>query len=255
MSLEATVKYHFPKTASFAGMPPATATDALSGTDYMAAMGMTQSRAPLGYSAFMGKVGVSDNDARRAVSLLTEYALCTCDKVAALRKLDTDIKTAVMQTLATYAYMDYCRSAASVKPCECCQAKGFIEADVFTMKSPLSGGSARSVKEVVRVLCKTCNGKGVVSSACRDCSGRGRAVDRKLTEEQGVPVMGDCKRCCGRGYERIPSTDVHRTIEGITAAISLDTWKKSVKPFYDGLFGKIEMEESWANAALNQVTR
>lgn len=255
MSLEATVKYHFPKTASFAGMPPATATDALSGTDYMAAMGMTQSRAPLGYSAFMGKVGVSDNDARRAVSLLTEYALCTCDKVAALRKLDTDIKTAVMQTLATYAYMDYCRSAASVKPCECCQAKGFIEADVFTMKSPLSGGSTRSVKEVVRVLCKTCNGKGVVSSACRDCSGRGRAVDRKLTEEQGVPVMGDCKRCCGRGYERIPSTDVHRTIEGITAAISLDTWKKSVKPFYDGLFGKIEMEESWANAALNQVTR
>lgn len=255
MSLEATVKYHFPKTASFAGMPPATATDALSGTDYMAAMGMTQSRAPLGYSAFMGKVGVSDNDARRAVSLLTEYALSTCDKVAALRKLDTDIKTAVMQTLATYAYMDYCRSAASVKPCECCQAKGFIEADVFTMKSPLSGGSSRSVKEVVRVICKTCRGKGVVSSSCRDCSGRGRAVDRKLTEEQGVPVLGDCKRCCGRGYERILSTDVHRTIEGFTDAVSLDTWKKSVKPFYDGLIGKVEMEESWANAALNQVTR
>lgn len=255
MSLEATVKYHFPKTASFAGMPPATATDALSGTDYMAAMGMTQSRAPLGYSAFMGKVGVSDNDARRAVSLLTEYALSTCDKVAALRKLDTDIKTAVMQTLATYAYMDYCRSAASVKPCECCQAKGFIEADVFTMKSPLSGGSSRSVKEVVRVICKTCRGKGVVSSSCRDCSGRGRAVDRKLTEEQGVPVLGDCKRCCGRGYERILSTDVHRTIEEFTDAVSLDTWKKSVKPFYDGLIGKVEMEESWANAALNQVTR
>lgn len=254
MGLEATVKYHFPKTASFAGMPPATASDALSGTDYMAAMGMTQSRAPLGYSAFMGKVGVSDNDARRAVSLLTEYALSACDKVAALRKLDPDVKPAVMQTLATYAYMDYCRSAASVKPCECCHAKGFIEADVFTMKSPLSGGGARSVKEVFRVLCKTCNGKGVVSSSCRDCSGRGRAVDRKLTEQQGVPVMGDCKRCCGRGYERIPSTDVHRSVEGLTDAISLDTWKKSVKPFYDGLIGKIETEESWANASLNKVT-
>jgi len=254
MGLEATVKYHFAKTASFACMPPATASDALSGTDYMAAMGMTQSRAPLGYSAFMGKVGVSDNDARRAVSLLTEYALSTCDKVAALRKLDPDVKPAVMQTLATYAYMDYCRSAASVKPCECCQAKGFIEADVFTMKSPLSGGASRSVKEVVRVLCKTCGGKGVIASSCRDCSGRGRAVDRKLTEEQGVPVMGDCKRCCGRGYERIQSTDVHRTVEGITDAISLDTWKKSIKPFYDGLIGKVEIEESWANAALNKVT-
>lgn len=254
MGLEATVKYHFAKTASFAGMPPATASDALSGTDYMAAMGMTQSRAPLGYSAFMGKVGVSDNDARRAVSLLTEYALSTCDKVAALRKLDPDVKPAVMQTLATYAYMDYCRSAASVKPCECCQANGFIEADVFSMKSPLSGGYARNVKDTVRVLCKQCGGKGVVSSSCRDCRGRGRAVDRKLTEEQGVPVMGDCKRCCGRGYERIPSTDVHRMVEGVTDAISLDTWKKSVKPFYDGLIGKVEIEESWANAALNKVT-
>lgn len=254
MGLEATVKYHFPKTSSFAGMPPATASDALSGTDYMAAMGMTQSRAPLGYSAFMGKVGVSDNDARRAVSLLTEYALSTCDKVAALRKLDPDVKPAVMQTLATYAYMDYCRSAASVKPCECCEAKGFIEADVFTMKSPLSGGHARNVKETVRVLCKQCGGKGVVAAACRDCNGRGRAVMKAETEKQGVPVMGDCKRCCGRGYERLPSTEVHRAAEGVTDAISLDTWKKSVKPFYDGLIGKIEIEESWANASLNKVT-
>lgn len=272
MGLEATVKYHFAKTASFAGMPPATASDALSGTDYMAAMGMTQSRAPLGYSAFMGKVGVSDNDARRAVSLLTEYALSTCDKVAALRKLDTDIKPVVMQTLATYAYMDYCRSAASVKPCECCEAKGFIEAEVFTTKSrfgtqrpdnvteikrldeSLQQNVSYQVRDIERVLCKSCKGKGVVTSSCRDCSGRGRAVDRKLTEEQGVPVMGDCKRCCGRGYERIPSTDVHRTVEGMTDAISLDTWKKSVKPFYDGLIGKIEIEESWANASLNKVT-
>ncbi|MET3813328.1 antitermination protein [Pantoea sp. UYEF8] len=255
MGLEATVKYHFAKTASFAGMPPATASDALSGTDYMAAMGMTQSRAPLGYSAFMGKVGVSDNDARRAVSLLTEYALSTCDKVAALRKLDTDIKPAVMQTLATYAYMDYFRSAASVKPCECCQAKGFIEADVFTMKSPLSGGSSRSVKEVVRVICKTCRGKGVVSSSCRDCSGRGRAVLRKETQQQGVPVMGDCKQCGGRGFERTPSTDAYRAIACLTDAVSLATWEKSGKAFYEQLIGKLEIEESWANAALNHVTR
>lgn len=272
MGLEATVKYHFAKTASFAGMPPATAPDALSGTDYMAAMGMTQSRAPLGYSAFMGKVGVSENDAARAVSLLTEYALQTCDKVAALRKLGADVKSAVMQTLATYAYMDYCRSAASVKPCECCEAKGFIVAEVFTTKSrfgvnrpdsvteikrldeSLQNNVSYQVRDVERVICKSCKGKGVVSSSCRDCNGRGRAVLRRKSQQQGVPVMGDCKRCCGRGYERIPSTDAHRTVEGITDAISLDTWKKSVKPFYDGLIGKIEIEESWANASLNKAT-
>lgn len=254
MSLEATVKYHFPKTASFAGMPPATASDSLSGTDYMAAMGMTKSRAPLGYAAFMGKVGVSENDAARAVTLLTEYALSTCDKVAALRKLGSDIKPAVMQTLATYAYMDYCRSAASVKPCDCCQAKGFIEADVFTMKSPLSGGYARNVKETVRVLCKQCGGKGVVSTACRDCNGRGRAVMKAETEKQGVPVMGDCKRCGGRGFERIPAVEAFRAISEIAESISLATWDRSGKPFYDQLIGKLEIEESWANAALNKVT-
>ena len=254
MSLEATVKYHFAKTASFAGMPPATASESLSGTDYMAAMGMTQSRAPLGYAAFMGKVGVSENDAARAVSLLTEFALQTCDRVAALRKLDTNIKPAVMQVLATYAYMDYCRSAASVKPCECCQATGFIAAEVVTMKSMLSGAGRREVREQVRVRCKTCEGKGVVSSACRDCNGRGRAVMRKETELQGVPVMGDCKRCCGRGYERIPAVEAFRAISAITDSISLATWDRSGKPFYDQLIGKLETEESWANAALNKVT-
>ena len=254
MSLEATVKYHFPKGQNFSGTAPQTSPDMLTGTDYIAAMGMTQSRAPLGYSAFMGKVGVSENDAARAVSLLTEYALQTCEKVPAFRKLDADIKPAVMQTLATYAYMDYCRSAASVKPCDCCRATGFIEADVFSMKSPLSGGETRNVKETVRVLCKQCKGKGVLSTACRDCNGRGRAVLRKETQQQGAPVMGDCKQCGGRGFERIPSTDAYRAICSITDAISLATWEKSGKLFYEQLIGKLEIEESWANSALNKVT-
>lgn len=272
MSLETTIRFHFPKGQNFSGTAPQTSPDTLTGTDYIAAMGMAMARAPIGYSAFMGKVGVSENDAARAVSLLTDYALQTCDKVPALRKLDTDIKPVVMQALATYAYMDYCRSAASVKPCECCQAKGFIEADVFTMKSrfgsnrpvavadikrldeALPDNVSYQVRETERVLCKPCGGKGVVSTACRDCNGRGRAVMKAETEKQGVPVMGDCKRCNGRGYERIPSTEAHNAVCNITDAISLDTWKKSCKPFYDQLIGKLEIEESWANAALNKVT-
>lgn len=254
MGLEATVKYHFPKGQNFSGTAPQTSPDTLTGTDYIASMGMAMSRAPLGYSAFMGKVGVSENDATRAVSLLTEFALQSCDKVAAFRKLDADIKPAVMQTLATYAYLDYCRSAASVKPCDCCHAKGFIEATTFSMKSPLSGGHSRNVKEIVRVLCKQCSGKGVVSTACRDCNGRGRAMMKAETERQGVPVMGDCKRCCGRGYERIPAVEAFRAVCDITESISLATWDRSGKPFFDQLIGKLEIEESWANAALNKVT-
>lgn len=272
MGLEATVKYHFPKGQNFSGTAPQTSPDAMTGTDYVAAMGMTQSRAPLGYAAFMGKVGVSENDARRAVSLLTDFALQTCDKVAALRKLETDIKPVVMQTLATYAYMDYCQSASSRKPCKCCGANGFIEVEVFTMKSRFGTQRPSSVTEIKRlddslpenlsyqkrdterVLCTECKGKCVVSSACRDCKGRGRAVMEAESKRQGVPVMGDCKRCCGRGFERIPAVEAFRAISEITESISLATWDRSGKPFYDQLIGKLEIEESWANAALNKVT-
>lgn len=77
---------------------------------------------------------------------------------------------------------------------------------------------------------------------------------RKETERQGVPVMGDCKRCLGRGYERIPAVEAFRAISAITDCISLATWDRSGKPFYDQLLAKLEIEESWANAALNKVT-
>lgn len=275
MSLESTVKYHFPKSTQISDSPRATASDALTGTDQMAAMGMVQSLAPMGFSAFMGKVGVSEYDARRAVTLLTEHALKTCDKVAALRKLDTDIKPAVMQILASYAYMDYCRSAASVKPCECCKATGFIDAEVFSTKShtpwvaqdilktskkwglnvtPSEHEIRREVREQVRLLCGTCKGKGVVSAACRDCKGRGKAVLEDETKKQGVPVLGNCKRCGGRGYERIPAVEAYRAISKATEGIGQATWDRSVKPFYDQLIGKLEIEESWADSTLRKVT-
>jgi len=254
MNLESAIKFHSPKSPNYTATTPATASEALTGTDVMAAMGMAQSRAEMGYSAFLGKMGISKHDSDRAITLLTQHAFQTCDRVAALRKLGSDSKPAVMQVLATYAYLDYCRSAASVKSCECSSGAGFIDTEVFTMKSPLAGGIRRNVREVVRVRCKPCEGRGVVSASCNDCSGRGRALDRKQTEAQGVPVMGDCKRCSGRGYERIPSTEAHRAACNVTEEISLDTWKKSVKPFYDSLITKLEIEEAWANRSLSKVT-
>lgn len=271
MNLENTVKYHFAKSTLISDSPRATASDSLTGTDVMAAMGMTQERATMGYSAFLGKMGISYNDRARAIELLAEYALTKCDKVAALRKLDDAVKTLVMRQLATFAFEDYSRSAASVKQCDCCSGKGFIEADVFTMKShytmklpqwakdlkqsPSDFEVKCQVKEVVRALCSTCKGKKVVNCACNDCRGRGKAVDQKETKKQGVPVMADCKRCGGRGYERIPSTEAHAAVCQITDAISLDTWKKSVKPFYDQLITKFDIEEAWAEAQLKQITR
>ncbi|WP_223862081.1 antitermination protein [Enterobacter hormaechei] len=87
--------------------PRATSSETLTGTDVMAAMGMTQSRATLGYSAFLGKMEISSNDREKAIELLTQYALEHCDKVAALRKLENDIKPKVMQVLAIFAFADY----------------------------------------------------------------------------------------------------------------------------------------------------
>ncbi|QFH49740.1 antitermination protein [Leclercia adecarboxylata] len=260
MNLENTVKYHFAKSTMISDSPRATASDSLTGTDIMAAMGMTQERAAMGYSAFLGKMGISNNDRERAIALLAEYALTKCVKVAALRKLEAGVKPLVMRQLAAFAFEDYSRSAASVKQCDCCAGTGFIQADVFTNKFRKPEGKMTvagmvKFKESARVLCKKCNGTGQVSAACSDCRGRGKAVSKELTYQQGVPVLADCKRCGGRGYERIPSTEAYAAICLITDAISLDTWKKSVKPFYDLLITKFDIEEAWAEAQLKQITR
>lgn len=276
MNLNNVVKYHFAKSTMISDSPRATASDTLTGTDVMAAMGMCQSRAAMGYSAFLGKVGVSGHDSERAIMLLTEHALKHCDKVAALRKLDSNIKPKVMQVLAIYAYADYSRSAASTRPCDCCSGTGFIDAEVFTNKvhtpfpakelvkasirfgvegfRPSEYEVRRELREVVRVKCKNCNGKGKVSTACRDCSGRSTAVDKKETAKQGVPVRGICKRCSGRGYERIPASHAYAAVQQVTDAISSATWDKTVKPFYDGLIRILESEESHAELVLQRVT-
>ncbi|MCU2458255.1 antitermination protein [Enterobacter hormaechei subsp. hoffmannii] len=277
MNLENTVKYHFAKSTLISDSPRATASDSLSGTDIMAAMGMTQERAAMGYSAFLGKMGISNNDRERAIELLAQYALTKCDRVAALRKLDAGVKSLVMHRLASFAFEDYSRSAASVKQCDGCNGNGFIDAEVFSMKShtpakekkfmkmslhmgvevirPSDYEVHRQVREVARVLCPKCKGKKIVSCACNDCHGRGKAINQALTEQQGVPVLADCKRCSGRGYERIPSTVAYAAVCQITDVISLDTWKKSVKSFYDQLITKFDIEEAWAEEQLNQITK
>lgn len=277
MNLENTLKYHFAKSTMISDSPRATASDSLTGTDIMAAMGMTQERAALGYSAFLGKLGISSNNRERAIELLAQYALTKCDRVAALRKMDARVKPLVMHQLATFAFEDYSRSAASVKQCDGCNGEGFIDAEVFSMKShtparekkflkmslnmgaedirPSEYEVGREVREVARILCAQCKGKKVVSCACNDCHGRGKAINQALTKQQGVPVLANCKRCSGRGYERIPSTEAYAAVCGITDAISLDTWKKSVKPFYDQLITKFDIEEAWADAQLKQITK
>ncbi|EJW6284122.1 antitermination protein [Escherichia coli] len=151
MNLENAVKFHFAKSTQINDTPRATSSETLTGTDVMAAMGMTQSRATLGYSAFLGKMEISSNDREKAIELLTQYALEHCDKVAALRKLENDIKPKVMQVLATFAYADYCRSAATPGArCRDCHGTGRA---VDISKTELWG-------RVVEKECGRCKGVG-----------------------------------------------------------------------------------------------
>lgn len=276
MRLESIPKYFAPKSPTFSDSPRATASDSLTGTDLMAAVGMCQAQAALGLSAFLGKMGVSDADKVKAVLLLAEKGMAESIRVAPLRKLQDDIRAKVILVMSVFAFLDYSRSAASEVSCDYCSGTGFIEAEVFTNKvhtpfpakeivkasvkwgvkgfKPSEYEVRREFREVVRVKCKNCDGKGRVSTACRDCSGRGTAVDKKETEKQGVPVRGTCKRCSGRGYERIPASRAFEGIQQVTADISPATWDKTVKPFYDGLIRTLESEESHAELALQRVT-
>lgn len=271
MNLENAVKFHSAKSVQINDSPHSTSSETLTGTDVMAAMGMTQSRAALGYSAFIGKMGISSNDREKAIELLTRYAMEACDRVTALRRLDKDIKPRVMQILAISAYEDYARSAASVRRCECCNGSKFIEAEVFTNKvfCPKSVPESirlqckrqgnlevkRQVKETVRVLCHKCKGKGIISNACR-CNGKGVVLDEaKMKQQGGVPAHKMCSRCNGRGYSRLLPESVRRFINDNVVEIPETTWRRSYKDFFESLVGECIRQEEHANNMLKKVTQ
>ena len=72
MRLESVAKFHSPKSPMMSDSPRATASDSLSGTDVMAAMGMAQSQAGFGMAAFCGKHELSQNDKQKAINYLMQ---------------------------------------------------------------------------------------------------------------------------------------------------------------------------------------
>lgn len=171
MNLESAVKYHFAKTTSISDAPSSTSPDRLTVTDVMGAFGYCQSKESFGFSAFSGKMEISQNDKVKAIQLLTRHALNHCDKVPALRKLDMNVKRKVMQILAKFAYADYCRSASSVTECVKCNGSGFKVKTIKVKKSlvkkfallmTLSHALVISVTVKVMFLVHAMTAKGVV---------------------------------------------------------------------------------------------
>ena len=104
MRLESIPKYFAPKSPTFSDSPRATASDSLTGTDVMAAFGMCRAQAELGLSAFMGKMGVSDADKVKAVTLLAEKGMAESVRVAPLRKLPDETRVRVVLALSVFAF-------------------------------------------------------------------------------------------------------------------------------------------------------
>ena len=276
MRLESIPRYFSPKSPMLNDSTPATASDSLTISDVMGALGMCQAQAEFGLAAFLGKVGISETDKVKAVVLLAKHGVAHCDKVAAIRKLPGEVKARVVLTLAVFAYMDYCRSAASEVSCDACD-DGFIDAEVFTnkvhtpfpakeiVKASLQWGVKdfrpseyevhRELRERVRVLCPKCNGKRVIKTACNDCRGRCVVVDKAESERQGVPVKKPCKRCSGRGYERLPASKAYRAIQEYIPDLPESSWRCLYKPFYEQLITECEKQESIAGDQLSKVTK
>lgn len=276
MRLESIARYFSPKSPMLNDSTPATASDSLTISDVMGALGMCQAQAEFGLAAFLGKVGISETDKVKAVVLLAKHGMAHCDKVAAIRKLPGEVKARVVLTLSVFAYMDYCRSAASEVSCDACD-DGFIDAEVFTNKvhtpfparemvkmsrqmgvkgfKPSEYEVCRELREVVRVLCPKCNGKRVIKTACNDCRGRCVVVDKAESERQGVPVKKPCKRCSGRGYERLPASKAYRAIQEYIPDLPESSWRCLYKPFYEQLITECEKQESIAGEQLSKVTK
>lgn len=269
MRLEAIGKYFAPKSPMLSDSPRATASDSLDISGVMTALGLAESQCGIGIELYLAKIGVSSPD--KAVTGLVDIAGRLAERCRPIADLDDDVKIRVLQILATFAYQDYSRSAASVRKCDCCKGTGFIEAEVFTNKVTFPWGRPpywakmsravgpgdwekwNSVREEVRVKCSTCDGKGVISNACR-CHGKGKVIDKEKTAAQGgVPVWRECERCSGRGYARLKFSTV---VEGVRTAwdVKKTTAYDHIQPFFETLITECHKQEAYADSVLAKVT-
>lgn len=271
MKLENALKQFNPKTQTFTNVPPATASDSLSGPDLAASMGMAEAEAEFGMGAFLGKNGISQEDGLRTIERLAVYAMKNAGKhvgKAAGRRM-----AHCMVILAKMAYAEYCKSAGSTSTCMDCSGSGFIrEERAFRNQmaidrqeylDALQGNlgllyhdEMKSKKEGVEihdVLCQSCNGKGVISARCR-CNGTGRVRDLEKSSLLGVPVDKTCERCTGRGFKRTPGTTAYKAIAALLPDLHERTWNRNWRPLYELLVTKCEQEENHADSVFHRIT-
>ncbi|MDT7071145.1 antitermination protein [Citrobacter amalonaticus] len=258
MKLEASLKHFSPQGMHISDSVKGTSPDRITGTDVMAAIGTTSSRARFGLAAFFGKAGISKTDEQLAVQALAQVAIKNAPKN--VRKAAGDKLGACMLTLAQFAFAEYSRSAATSVTCHTCNGTGLIEGCEDVVKYPglynIDGDEIVAPKierEQVKRLCTACNGKGKLEARCR-CGGKGEVLDRIATKERGAPVFKICERCSGEGHSRVSSATVHRAIVKRLPDLHQSSWSRNWKPFYEMLVDVLHKGERHAASEFEKAT-
>ena len=113
MNLESIAKYFAPKSPMFSDSSRATATDNLTGTDVMAALGLVNAKCGFGFDLYLAKIGISSPD--RAIEALYGASLDLYRRFKSVTELDEKVRQRVLEIMCAFAYQDYARSAASVR--------------------------------------------------------------------------------------------------------------------------------------------
>ncbi|XHA14803.1 antitermination protein [Citrobacter farmeri] len=258
MKLEASLKHFSPQGMHISDSVKGTSPDRITGTDVMAAIGTTSSRARFGLAAFFGKAGISKTDEQLAVQALARHAMDVAPKN--VRKAAGGEFGWSMLVLAQFAFAEYSRSAATSVTCHTCNGTGLIEGCEDVVKYPglynIDGDEIVAPKierEQVKRLCTACNGKGKLEARCR-CGGKGEVLDRIATKERGAPVFKTCERCSGEGYSRVSSATVHRAIVKRLPDLHQSSWSRNWKPFYEMLVDVLHKGERHAASEFEKAT-
>lgn len=258
MKLEASLKHFSPQGMHISDDVKGTSPERLTGTDVMAAIGTTSSRARFGLAAFFGKTGISKSDEQLAVQALARHAMESAPKN--VRKAAAGEFGWCMLVLAQFAFAEYSRSAETSVTCNSCSGSGLTSQYEDVIKHPGVFNSdgmeiipPKIRHELVKRTCAVCNGKGELLARCR-CGGKGEVLDRKATSERGAPVFKTCERCSGNGFSAVSSATVHRAILKRLPDLHQSSWSRNWKPFYEMLIDVLHKEESRASSEFEKAT-
>ncbi|ELH9086334.1 antitermination protein [Escherichia coli] len=238
MNLESILKFHFPKSPRLSDESRGTSPDSLNMADALTAAGMAQARVSLGYAAFMGKMGISEAEKNRALNLLVERLTAKSKNYFHVMELDDDTRHSFIVLVATFAFRDYCQSAASKKVCPKCGGYKFTFDDYGE-----------------KHLCSKCKGHGEIPNRCNQCKGRGVVLDKAASNAAEQPVFKTCDHCSGRGYPRIPADLVRQAVDQLLFPVSRSTWWKKYRGFYQDAIAELFKEEALAEDEIKRVTR